>query len=181
MHAELVVDDMVPVSRLGAEMSHVLITGMSGVGKTAVVRELRRRGHICIDMDEPGWSFMDSSGHQHWEVGRLEDAMMKAADGTLFVAGCAEEQRSLRHRFRMVILLSAPLDVMLERVRSRSGSSFGQSAEEMAHILDDLEKVEPALRSGCTHEIDTRAPVSEVVVRILELERGERRDGSLVS
>lgn len=35
----------------------VLITGMSGTGKTAVTIELKARGFTAIDLDTPDWSF----------------------------------------------------------------------------------------------------------------------------
>jgi broad-specificity NMP kinase len=156
-------------------MNHVLITGMSGVGKTTVVEELRHRGFICIDMDEPGWSFMDPDGHQHWDVERLERVMNEAGNKRFFVSGCAEEQAALYHRFRAIILLSAPRQVMVERICSRSSNSYGQNPEEMARILADLDEIEPHLRERCTYEIETTAPVNDVVDRILALTCPTRR------
>jgi dephospho-CoA kinase len=47
-------------------MSRVLLTGMSGTGKSSVIAELKRRGFAAIDMDEPGWSVRDAEGHQLW-------------------------------------------------------------------------------------------------------------------
>lgn len=146
---------------------HVLITGMSGVGKTTVVAELRHRGFRCIDMDEPGWSYLDADGHQHWHVGRLERAMTEAGNNLLFVSGCAEEQADLYHRFDAIVLLSAPRQVMVERIRSRSGNSYGRVPEEMTLILADLEEIEPRLRESCTLEIKTISPVNGVVDQIL--------------
>ena len=37
-------------------MKRVLITGMSGTGKSAVVRELAARGYPAVDLDTPEWS-----------------------------------------------------------------------------------------------------------------------------
>ena len=37
-------------------MRRILITGMSGVGKSAVIEELARRGYDAIDLDHPDWS-----------------------------------------------------------------------------------------------------------------------------
>lgn len=150
-------------------MKPTLITGMSGVGKTSVVDELRRRGFQGIDMDESGWSSMDADGHQHWNVECLEEAITEAGSKRLFVSGCAEEQADLYHRFGAIILLSAPREVITERIRSRSSNSFGQTPAEMARILTDLESIEPLLRERCTHEIKTTVPVKEVVDQILEL------------
>jgi hypothetical protein len=33
----------------------VLVTGMSGTGKSTVLAELRRRGHLTVDTDDDGW------------------------------------------------------------------------------------------------------------------------------
>lgn len=148
-------------------MTKVLITGMSGVGKTAAVEELRRRGYPCIDMDEDGWSHMDGDGHQHWNTARLDKAMAEWADGILLVSGCAEEQVAFRDRFQAVVLLSAPRQLMEERIRCRAGNPFGKAGEEMRRIIADLEEVEPLLRQGCTEEICTTVPVGAVADRIL--------------
>lgn len=153
----------------GSAAHHVFITGMSGVGKTAVISGLRNRGITCIDMDEPGWSYMDADGYQHWNVKRLGKAMEKTVDEELFVSGCAEEQAGLYHKFRIIILLSAPREIVLDRIRSRTENSFGQNPAEMEHILSDLENIGPHLREKCTYEISTTMPVKDVVDRILEL------------
>ncbi|KKO19337.1 MAG: hypothetical protein DCC43_14915 [Candidatus Brocadia sp.] len=150
-------------------MKPTLITGISGVGKTSVVGELWCRGFQCIDMDEPGWSSMDAEGHLHWNMDCLEQAMTEAGTNRLFVSGCAEEQADLYDRFGSIILLSAPRDIMTERIRSRSNNAFGQTPAEMARILTDLEQIEPLLRERYTHEIKTTVPVKDVVDRILGL------------
>jgi GTPase SAR1 family protein len=40
-------------------MARVLVTGMSGVGKTSVLAELARRGHLTVDTDYDGWTLPD--------------------------------------------------------------------------------------------------------------------------
>jgi thymidylate kinase len=62
-----------------------------------------------------------------------------------------------------VVLLSAPADVILERVATRDTSNFGKSERERLRILHDLATYEPLLRSGATAEIDARAPIADVV------------------
>ena len=37
----------------------MLVTGMSGSGKSTVLAELKRRGHRVIDTDDPGWDRRD--------------------------------------------------------------------------------------------------------------------------
>jgi predicted ATPase len=46
-----------------ARVSKVLITGMSGTGKSTVLAELAQRGFRAVDPDEPGWSrWSDGAG-----------------------------------------------------------------------------------------------------------------------
>jgi hypothetical protein len=61
------------------------------------------------------------------------------------------------------VLLSAPAGVILERVAGRSTNVFGKTDSEREQILSDLAAVQPLLRLGATAEIDTRAPLAEVV------------------
>lgn len=37
-------------------MRRLLITGMSGTGKSSVIRELARRGYRAVDTDSGDWS-----------------------------------------------------------------------------------------------------------------------------
>lgn len=150
-------------------MNHVLVTGMSGVGKSTVLGELRARGFACIDMDDEALSYLDDEGHQHWRTDALVRLLDAHPERTTFVFGCAEEQGSLYGRFGAIVLLSAPVDVMVERIRSRSGNRFGRDLTEMARILEDQRVVEPLLRASCTQEIVTTVPVAEVVERIVAI------------
>ena len=65
-------------------------------------------------------------------------------------------------RFDAVVLLSAPLEVILERVATRDTNHFGKSDAERAEIVLYHASVEPLLRAGATAEIDTRKPLAEV-------------------
>jgi dephospho-CoA kinase len=38
------------------DMARVLVTGMSGTGKSTALAELGRRGFRVVDMDSPAWS-----------------------------------------------------------------------------------------------------------------------------
>jgi hypothetical protein len=79
------------------------------------------------------------------------------------VSGCVANQGKFYPRFDAVVLLSAPADVILERVAGRSTNDFGKTDSEREQILGDLAAVEPLLRRGATAEIDTRTPLAEVV------------------
>jgi dephospho-CoA kinase len=144
-------------------MTVVLVTGMSGTGKSAALAELARRGHRVVDTDYGGWTEGEPGAERLWREDRIEALLDDHGDGVLFVSGCAENQRKFYPRFDAVVLLSAPAEVILERVAGRDSNNFGKTAEERDLILEDLATVEPLLRAGATDEIDTRAPLKEVV------------------
>ena len=156
-------------------MSVVLVTGMSGTGKSVVLAELERRGHSVVDTDYGDW--IDASGPEPlWREARIAELLDRHSDGMLFVAGCVANQARFYPRFDAVVLLSAPKDVILERVAARTSNEFGKSNHEREQIVRDLEGTEPLLRAGSTNEIDTRVPLREVAY---ELERiGDAEGGA---
>ena len=62
-----------------------------------------------------------------------------------------------------VVLLSAPVEVMLDRMADRTTNPFGKTRTERELILQDLATVEPLLRACCSHELDASRPLDEVV------------------
>ena len=75
-------------------------------------------------------------------------------------------------RFDAVVLLSAPVDVLMRRLETRTSNDYGKVAEERALILGQVEAVEPLLRATCTHELDATQPIELVVEQLAELGRG---------
>jgi hypothetical protein len=65
----------------------------------------------------------------------------------LFVAGC-EEQVKFHPQFDHIILLSAPVDVLTQRLANRPNNPFGKSPEEFRRFQADLREVEPLLRGN---------------------------------
>jgi dephospho-CoA kinase len=149
-------------------MSVVLVTGMSGTGKSAALAELGRRGHRVVDTDYGDWIEAAPGSERLWREDRIESLLAEHEDGALFIAGCVANQGKFYPRFAAVVLLSAPADVILERVAGRDSNDYGKTDEERRWILQDAAAVEPILRAGATAEIDARAPLAEVVD---ELER----------
>ena len=144
----------------------ILVTGMSGTGKSSALAELARRGFRTVDTDEPGWK-----DGELWREDRVA-ALLAEDGGTLFVSGCVENQGRFYDRFDVVVLLSAPADVMLARIDARTNNRFGKSEEERSRILADLAEVEPLLRAGCTHELDASRPLGEVVADLARIGSG---------
>ncbi|MGW4609339.1 hypothetical protein ACWENS_39765 [Streptomyces sp. NPDC004532] len=77
-------------------MAKVLITGMSGTGKSTALHFLRLRGHSTVDTDTDTWSHWvtqpDGSTDWIWRDQATIDLLSSHNDGNLFVAGCKTNQ-----------------------------------------------------------------------------------------
>jgi shikimate kinase len=144
-------------------VARVLVTGMSGTGKSTVLAELRRRGHLAVDTDYGGWVLQDGT----WDEGRMADLLARYPD--LVVSGAVDNQGRFYDRFEYVVLLSAPLPVLLERVTTRTGNPYGSTADQRGEIAHNLETVEPLLRRRASLELDGRRPPSVLADTIEEL------------
>jgi hypothetical protein len=145
---------------------------MSGTGKSSALAELGRRGYRVVDTDDPGWrEYREDAeasdplrrGEWLWVEDRITELLDADDDPPLFVQGCVRNQSTFYDRFDAVVLLSAPADVLLDRIARRTTNDYGKTPVERAMILDDLARVEPLLREGCTHELDAGRPLDEVV------------------
>ena len=96
----------------------------------------------------------------------------------LFVAGCKSNQGKFYPRFDHIVLLSAPAGVLLARIAARDNNPYGKSPAERDQILHHLATVEPLLRATATDEIDTSAPISQVVRQLEALDRQATRGES---
>jgi hypothetical protein len=95
---------------------------MSGTGKSSVLAELAHRGHLIVDTDYGDWidevPSPDGGVERLWR--RQIDALLDDhRDDVLFVYGCVANQAAFYARFDAVVLLSAPVVVILERVATR--------------------------------------------------------------
>lgn len=150
-------------------MKRILLTGMSGTGKSTVIGELAARGYRSIDMDEPGWSEHAPDGDWIWREDRVREALAHEDGEVLFISGCATNQVRFYPQFDAIVLFSAPAEVLIERLATRTNNPYGKRPDELAEVLGYLQTVEPRLRRSATHEIDTRAPLDEVVAAVLRL------------
>src|SRR5688572_19805045 len=144
-------------------MSRILVTGISGTGKSSALAELGRRGYRVVDTDDEGWREYRKYPEPIDELHRgeylwVEDKMtglLDSDDGrSLFVAGGAKNASKFYDRFDAVVLLSAPADVILDRIARRTSNDYGKSGLEQAEILADLAEIEPLRREESTHELD---------------------------
>lgn len=160
-------------------MKRVLITGMSGTGKSSVIQELVARGYQAYDLDTPEWSeWIDTDPSDMltptqgqdwvWREDRVRALLSKPGDGMLFISGCAENMEQLFPLIDAIILLSAPVATIMERLATRS-TGYGRVAEERRKVTHLISTIEPLLRKSADYEIDTRRPIHATVDEILRI------------
>jgi dephospho-CoA kinase len=164
-------------------VKRVLITGISGVGKSTVTEALAARGYKSVDADTDEFSqwvtVEDDAGipgtpvevdrDWMWREDRIDALLSNEDAGVLFVSGCAANMGRFVPRFDHVVLLSAPAEVIVERLGTRTNNPYGKRPDEVARVLDLRDSVEPVLRNIAEHEIDTSASLDDIVTTLLRL------------
>jgi shikimate kinase len=168
----------------GDRVKRVLLTGMSGTGKSTLIEELSARGYRAVDTDSHGLSELVSVPDDEptglepgqdwvWREDRIQDLLSADDADVLFLGGCAPNQGKFYPQFDHVVLLTAPADVIVDRLAARTTNPYGKRPEEVARVLGLLQTVEPMLRSGAGHVVDTSVPLDQVVAEVLRIV-GER-------
>ena len=166
-------------------MKRILLTGLSGTGKSTLIAALAARGYKAVDADCATYSTwaepisdpgavgppVEADRDWVWREDRIQSLLSTEDTDVLFLGGCAENMGSFLPQFDHVVLLRAPADVLVERLRTRDNNPYGKHPDEVARVLGQVETVEPLLRRAAGHEIDTSAPLAEVVAIVLRLAR----------
>jgi shikimate kinase len=152
-------------------MKRVLITGMSGTGKSTVLKRLGELGYKVVDTDYGGFTIevdSDEGPERLWREERVQEVLSADDSHLLFISGTSRNQVKFYPQFDHIVLLSAPAHVLVERLTARTNNPYGKNANEVEETLQFLRTVEPMLRGPATLEIDTRAPLEHVITAILE-------------
>jgi dephospho-CoA kinase len=148
----------------------VLVTGMSGTGKSSALEQLAKRGYRVVETDEDGWcAWSDEADGWLWDEERMTALLADDGGHTLFVSGCVSNQGRFYDRFDAVVLLSVPPDVAAERIDTRTTNDYGKSAEERELVREHFATVEPLLRATATHELDATRPLDALVQDLVAL------------
>jgi shikimate kinase len=146
----------------------ILVTGMSGVGKSTALADLARRGFATVDTDDGPWIHV-VNGEPLWHETLIEALLEQTRPTPLFVQGTVANQGLFYNRFDAIVPLSAPMDVVFDRIERRTNNPFGKKPAERERIADDIANIESLLRQAATHEIDTTRPRTEVLNNLIRI------------
>ncbi len=136
----------------------IYITGISGVGKSTVRKELVKLGYEAHDTDKDGLSDwrnrttkepaerpakLEDRNHawyaeNDWilSVERTEELATREKDKLIFLCGSVGNDQEVWHLFDKVVCLVTDNDTLKARIAERSDSSFGKSPDELEGILE---------------------------------------------
>jgi shikimate kinase len=108
-------------------MKRVLLTGMSGTGKSTLIKALAARGYKAVDADDHGLSewvavpLDEPTGLGRgqdwvWREDRIQDLLASDDAEVLFLSGCSPNQGTFYPQFDHIVLLTAPAAVIVERL-----------------------------------------------------------------
>ncbi|OEO28584.1 hypothetical protein VW23_003850 [Devosia insulae DS-56] len=165
-------------------MRRILLTGMSATGKSTLTAAIAARGYRAVDLDTDAWSYwvdivednapgtpVEAGRDWVWRDDRVTDLLADDGDGILVISGCSPNQGQFYPRLDAVVLLSAPECVVAERLAARTSNDYGkgEGEAEAERVLQLIREVEPILRAGATHEIDTGGPLDDVLDAVLRI------------
>lgn len=173
-------------------MSLIYITGLSGSGKSAVLRELVKRGYEAHGVDEEGYADWidrktdeiipfpqdESSVDIHdwyrkhkWVLNEARIAELKEKSDEqnkiIFLSGVTEGDDKVWHLFTKVIALSVDEATIRSRIENREDNHFGKDPEEMKIVLDWLKRYDETYRDFGAIIVDATKPLDQVVQKVL--------------
>lgn len=168
-------------------MPLILVTGISGAGKSTVCQELKSRGYEAYDSDEDNisaWCDNETGekvtasertpafrARHSWKMtrARVEDLAGRAKNHPVFLCGVATNENEVWDLFCKVIALTVDENTLRQRIFHRSTNDFGKAVHEWNEILAWQRNTEAAYRQFGHIIIDATRPLSQVVDEVLSV------------
>jgi len=165
----------------------ILVTGVSGTGKTTVLRELEKQGFATVGLDEtPGLShwvhkktgeklvkkadFSKEFLSEYEWVCDLEmlDSLLAQYDESVVVAGNVENILECMEYCDETLLLVCAPETFFARIDTRSDNEYGQSDEAKEFIMSYYERDNKKCLEAGAIAIDAEQSVEKVVEDVME-------------
>ena len=165
----------------------ILITGISGVGKTTIGRELKKKGYSVLDIDEDGFCYWKNKNNgrvvteevvldqkfinQHGWFCDMEKLSQEVENLTppVFIIGLPENLNDLLIFADKYILLKCSPEIFLQRIMERKDNDFGKESSAQKEILATYRDFENKMIKNNASVINTEKSIGEVVREIEEI------------
>ncbi len=171
-------------------MKKIYVTGVSGNGKSAVVKELKKSGLLAFDIEDIEnmcyWidkktnevaqdhqPTMEWLNNHDWvcNISLLKDLLDQYPNQTIIISGITGNQDEYLKLFDKVILLQSQKDIFLNRIKNRhlnpDENSFGKNQVERDFVENIYEEFEAKLIKEGAIPINSELPINKVVAEIL--------------
>ena len=168
-------------------MALVWLTGVPGVGKTAVALALRRLGVWAVDVDGDGFRAWQDRNIGEWVedpgVGlrppdwservwlpmvrsRVEDLRIAARGTVVVLAGHVPNEGDCLELFDVVVALRVDDETLTRRLIDRPGRSFGKTSEVREAVLSWNAASEAKYRAMGALIIDATRPLTVIAEEV---------------
>src|SRR5690625_183814 len=162
-------------------MQKVLLTGMSGVGKSTILNQLKVEGFLTVDLDNSGWINYDVKEEDYlMDTTKIIDFITLHEKEVVFLAGTTINQIHIYPYLDFVISLTAPLEVMKERIQNRENNPFGKTEDEWSKIVSDKVTFEEQIFKSSDYVILRDKPLQDVLKEIYEACRIDLEKSELI-
>lgn len=142
---------------------------MSGVGKSTILNQLKVEGFLTVDLDNSGWINYDVKEEDYlMDTTKIIDFITLHEKEVVFLAGTTINQIHIYPYLDFVISLTAPLEVMKERIQNRENNPFGKTEDEWSKIVSDKVTFEEQIFKSSDYVISTDKPLQDVLKEIYE-------------
>ena len=166
----------------------ILITGISGSGKSSICDELRKRGYKAYDIENMHGLFnminkttgkianeyekdnLEWVKQHDWicDKNKLQKLVYKNAKGIVFYCGTASNLDELLFLFDKMFLLKVSPETIRERLSTRKSNNFGRTSKVQEWVLEWKDWWENHMIEKGVIIIDADRDIQEIITDIIE-------------
>ena len=163
----------------------IYITGIPGVGKSSLIKELKKRGMPAFDLDSIKglcqWKNKKTGKNAKWFSGVEKDWFenydqlcdkiklknLIKGKNKVFIAGLVSNQNNFLDLFDKIFLLRCKKRTFLKRILERKDNQFGKSSIEQKMLAEWHKEFEQDTMKKGAEPIDAEKSISDITKEIL--------------